>query len=81
MVGVQLTLSLSYVLGTSLAGAVLTYLAKLPMLGDACGVRLAYLTSLLEVVIVIVFISMLGYKDFKGARYSNARVLLLIFGI
>ena len=30
-------------------GGVFTYLAKLPMLGDACGSRLAYLTSLLEV--------------------------------
>ena len=36
-------------------GAVLTYLAKLPMLGDACGVRLAYLTSLLEVHFVVSF--------------------------
>ena len=35
------------------AGAVLTYLAKLPMLGDAHGVRLAYLTSLLEVLKLI----------------------------
>lgn len=34
-----------------IVGAVLTYLAKLPMLGDAYGVRLAYLTSLLEVYI------------------------------
>lgn len=31
------------------AGGVFTYLAKLPMLGDAAGTRLAYLTSLLEV--------------------------------
>ena len=30
-------------------GGVFTYLAKLPMLGDACGTRLVYLTSLLEV--------------------------------
>lgn len=32
-----------------LVGGVFTYLAKLPMLGDSCGTRLAYLTSLLEV--------------------------------
>ena len=31
-------------------GGVFTYLAKLPMLGEACGTRLAYLTSLLEVL-------------------------------
>ena len=30
-------------------GGVFTYLAKLPMLGDASGTRLAFLTSLLEV--------------------------------
>ncbi len=34
---------------TLLTGGVFTYLAKLPMLGDACGTRLAYLTALLEV--------------------------------
>ena len=31
------------------SGGVLTYLAKLPQLGDSCGTRLAYLTSLLQV--------------------------------
>jgi len=37
---------------STISGGVFTYLAKLPMLGDACGTRLAYLTSLLEVTIV-----------------------------
>ena len=39
----------SYVPVLIFAGGVFTYLARLPMLGEACGTRLAYLTSLLEV--------------------------------
>ena len=39
---------------SAISGGVFTYLAKLPLLGDAAGTRLAYLTSLLEVRIDIV---------------------------
>ena len=39
----------TYTLYCLSTGGVFTYLAKLPMLGDACGTRLVYLTSLLEV--------------------------------
>ena len=39
----------SYVPVLIFTGGVFTYLARLPMLGEACGTRLAYLTSLLEV--------------------------------
>eukprot|EP00118_Oscarella_pearsei_P011922 m.83949 g.83949 ORF g.83949 m.83949 type:complete len:1349 (+) comp36373_c0_seq7:62-4108(+) len=37
---------------SSLNGRVYVYLTKLPMLGDASGTKLAYLTSLLEVTLV-----------------------------
>lgn len=33
-------------------GSLHVFLTKLPILGDACGTRLAYLTSLLEVTVV-----------------------------
>ena len=45
-------------------GTLHVFLTKLPILGDSCGTRLAYLTSLLEVTVA---------NPVEGVRAAHAR--------